>query len=115
MLDHTLVVWLGELADGSHGFEKWPAVTVGGEKLGYGLKTGQLVHFPSDIPIAAWSWRGELPSMGQPHQKLLSTIARAMGLKNSSGGAFDRMPIESLLGKGGQTVDCTGVVEELFI
>ena len=33
LLDNTMIVWAGELGDGAHGFERWPAVIVGGNRF----------------------------------------------------------------------------------
>jgi hypothetical protein len=62
VLDHTAVVWVNELGNGStHGHKLTPWV-IGGSAGGY-LKTGQLLSFPDE-----------------PHNRLLLTICHAMGV-----------------------------------
>jgi hypothetical protein len=60
LLDHTTILWTNELGEGnSHSHEDIPWVLVGG---GLGFKTGRTVTFP-----------------GVSHNRLLVTLARAMG------------------------------------
>jgi hypothetical protein len=60
LLDHTTILWTNELGEGnSHSHEHIPWVLVGG---GLGFRTGRAVEFP-----------------GVPHNRLLVTLARAMG------------------------------------
>ncbi|MDD9933339.1 MAG: DUF1552 domain-containing protein [Myxococcales bacterium] len=67
MLDHTLVVWAKELADGRlHDNVSVPFVLAGAP--GY-LRTGRYLRFD-----------------GEPHQKLLVSICHAMGLDNPTFG-----------------------------
>ncbi len=111
MLDHTTCLWVSELADGAHGFEQWPAVIAGGDAL----RLGQYVHMPSDTPFAGKTWNGgTLPAMGMPHQKLLTTIGRAMGVTDESGEPLSAMPVREIAGIDGAKIDCTGIIEELM-
>ncbi len=113
MLDHTLVAWVGELGDGSHGYDRWAAMLFGG---GGGFSTGRLLHYPRSTPIVGRPAVGAdvdhlLPTyntMGVPHQKFLTSVCQAMGLQT------DRMPVQTLTGRNGVAVDCTGVLTELF-
>lgn len=113
MLDHTLVAWVGELGDGSHGYDRWAAMLFGG---GGNFSTGRLLHYPRLTPIVGQPAVGPevdhlLPSyetMGVPHQKFLTSVCQSMGVE------IDRMPVETLIGKNGEVVDCTGVLTELF-
>jgi hypothetical protein len=60
LLDHTTILWTNELGEGnSHSHEHIPWVLVGG---GLGFKTGRALDFP-----------------GVPHNRLLVSLARAMG------------------------------------
>jgi len=60
MLDHTTILWTNELGEGnSHSHDDIPWLLVGG---GLGFKTGRAVQFP-----------------GVSHNRLLVTLARAMG------------------------------------
>ncbi|APR77312.1 Hypothetical protein A7982_02659 [Minicystis rosea] len=61
VLDHTAVVWVNELGNGTHGHERTPWVIAG--SAGGFFKTGQLLSFP-----------------GQPHNRLLVTLCHAMGV-----------------------------------
>ena len=112
MLDHTLVVWTSELADGVHGFDRMPVLLFGGSCW----STGRYLHYPSDVPYPAWVWDGvRRPSSGRPHQQLLSSILRAFEVPDpETGGDWNAMPIASLRTPDGVDVDCTGVLEELF-
>ena len=113
MLDNTLVAWVGELGDGSHGYDRWAAMLFGG---GGGFSTGRLLHYPRLTPIEGRPAVGDdvdhlLPTyqtMGVPHQKFLTSVCQAMGLQ------IDRMPVETLRGRNGEVVDCTGTLTELF-
>ena len=41
MLDNTLCLWAVEVADGAHGFDRWPAVLAGGQGM-----DGRYMHYP---------------------------------------------------------------------
>ena len=105
MLDNTLCLWVVEVADGAHGFDRWPAVMAGGQ----GMQMGRYMHYPRDTPYEGWQWDlGTTSSMGVPHQKLLTTVCQSMGLDVSS------MPLETIRGIGGVTIDCRGPLEGVF-
>ncbi|MBC8071012.1 MAG: DUF1552 domain-containing protein [Deltaproteobacteria bacterium] len=111
MLDHTVCLWVSELADGSHGFEKWPVVIAGGS----GLRLGQYVHLPSDTPYAGVRWDfSKLPAMGMPHQRLLTTVGRSLGVVDAHGDPLAAMPVRELAGIDARSIDCTGIIEELL-
>jgi hypothetical protein len=60
LLDHTTILWTNELGEGnSHSHEHIPWVLIGG---GLGFQTGRALEFP-----------------GVPHNRLLVSLARAMG------------------------------------
>ena len=62
MLDHTMVVWGSEIADGnSHEMNNMPFVVAGGGA--YGVRTGRFLNFNGAI-----------------HQRLLVSMAHYMGL-----------------------------------
>ena len=110
MLDHTLLVWAGELGDGAHGMDKWPCVLAGGQAW----PGGRLIHHPRDLPFDTWSWDGQnLPATGRPHQQLLNSIARAFEVQDETGEAW-QAPLREIVDGQGQRIDCTGVVEGLF-
>ena len=104
LLDHTLVVWMSEMADSWHGFDRYPAVVAGGGGI---VRLGRWVHYPRDTPYEGLQFT-PTPTMGRPHQPLLTTLARAMGVE------ADAMPVRSVTGAGAQTIDCTGVLPELL-
>ena len=112
MLDHTLILWTSELADGVHGLDRMPVVLLGGQSW----SMGRYLHYPSDVPYPAWVWDGvRRPASGRPHQKLLSSVLRAFGVPNpETGGDWDSMPITELSGEAGAKIDCTGVLDELW-
>ncbi len=112
MLDHTLVLWTSELADGVHGLDRMPVLMFGGQAWA----TGRYIHYPSDTPYRAWVWDGvRRSSAGRPHQKLLSSVMRAFDVPDlDTGEQWSAMPIRELPGTEGATIDCTGVLDELF-
>lgn len=102
MLDNTTVVWCGELADGAHGYERWPIVVIGGR----GLRQGNYEYWPSDTPFAGYLWDGSRSSsMGVPHQKFLTALARSFGVE------IDHMPITQVTGIDGAQIDCSGALD----
>lgn len=78
MLDHTIILWTSELAHGGHGHDGWPAVIVGG---GQRFRTGRWLHYEHDtLTTTTASWVNDNTTIGLPHNHLLVSIARAMGL-----------------------------------
>jgi len=98
LLDNTLCVWLGELGDGTHGFNKWTAVLAGGSAF----QMGRYLHFPDETPLEGWTWDGSIPQMGKPHQHLLISLLQAFGIET------DRFGSTEILGTDGVKIDCTG-------
>ena len=71
MLDHTVVVWINELGSGGdHRHERTPWVIAG--NAGKHFKTGRLVSFP-----------------GEPHNRMLLSLAHAMGVEETEFGDPD--------------------------
>ena len=67
---------------------------------------GRYMHYPRDTPYAGWQWDlGTTTSMGVPHQKLLTTVCQSMGLN------VNNMPVETISGIGGVTIDCRGTLQ----
>ncbi|MEM7156798.1 MAG: DUF1552 domain-containing protein [Myxococcota bacterium] len=112
MLDNTLVLWTSELADGIHSLDRMPNMLFGGQTW----NMGRYLHYPSDTPYEAWVWDGNRrSSAGRPHQKLLSSVMRAFDVPDpDTGEQWSAMPIRELRGMGGATIDCTGVLDELW-
>lgn len=104
LLDNTLVVWMSELADSWHGFDRYPVVVGGG---GGALRLGRWIHLPRDTPYEGLQYVPD-PLMGRPHQTFLTSVAQAMGLD------VDSMSIKSLRGSNGQSIDCSGTIPELM-
>ncbi len=75
--DNTLIVWISELATGGHSHNQWPVVMLGG---GHSFKAGRYLRFPQTVPhpvTEGWNPGGYV---GQPHQPLLTSICREMGM-----------------------------------
>lgn len=106
LLDNTMILWVGELADGAHGFDRWPAVIVGGNGFS-SFRYGEYIHHPSNIPVYGKGWFAPLPAMAQPHQKLFVSIAQQFGLET------DIIGEPYLPADDGTTIDCTGPLEGL--
>ena len=106
LLDNTMIMWVGELGDAAHGFDRWPAVILGGNAFS-SFRYGEYIHHPSDIPIFGKGWYEPLSGMAQPHQKLFTSIAQQFGLDTRVIGE------PSLPADDGSTVDCTGPLEGL--
>jgi len=103
LLDNTMIVWVGEMGDGAHGFERWPAVIVGGNGFS-NFRYGRYLYHPSHTEIEAWSYNGTLDRIALPHQHFLVSLAQQFGLDIDSVG-------ETSLQAG--SVNCTGPLEGL--
>ena len=107
ILDNTVVLWAGELGDGAHGLDRWPAMLIGGGGCTQ-LKLGQYIHFPNTTRLDCWSADvGIKPTMGLPHQNLLNTI-----LKEFDPWA-DHMGEQEIIGSDNQVIDCTERIPEI--
>lgn len=100
LLDHTLVVMCGEIANGSHEVTRLPWLLVG-DACGQ-LRTGRCLTFDRRstrtgrvVPIDQWA---DLDQEGRPHNDLHVSLANAMGIE-----------IESF----GEASVCTGPISEL--
>lgn len=102
LLDDTLVVWASELGSPEHGFPRWPVVLAGGDSFFAGA--GRYLRFrePNLVP-GAW---GDA-QMGPPHNRLLVSIARALGA------AVDQVGRAAVPLQGGGVLSCTGPLERL--
>ena len=66
VLDNTMIVWAGELADGAHGYDNYPVVIAGG---GWAFGTGRVIRWAPKTPVKGLLWNGQLgTTMGEPHQ-----------------------------------------------
>lgn len=105
LMDHTLIVWGGEVGDGWHGYQRYTPLVLGG---GWAWDTGRFVHRPFGThPVQMTDAVDGFVTSGVPHQKLLVSIARAMGLDVDSVG---RREITS---RDGDRIDLTGPLEGL--
>jgi hypothetical protein len=102
LLDNTMVLWVGELGDGAHGFERWPAMIIGGNSFS-SFQYNRYLYHPSHTPVEGWSFLGNLPSMALPHQLFLNSIASQFGISTGVG--------ETHLLDG--SIDCSGILEGL--
>jgi hypothetical protein len=104
LLDNTVVLWMSEMADSWHGFDRYPIVYEGG---GGRLKLGQWAHYAPASQMDFLSPNGE-SIMGKPHQTFLQTLLTAMGEPTNAIG------VESVTGRSGVRIDCTGVLNEVL-
>ncbi len=82
LMDNTLIVWGSELGDGWHGYRNYCPVLIGGA---WAFDTGRYLYWPHETPaemrVPAQVAPGGLTRFaGVPHQRLLVSIAQAMGL-----------------------------------
>lgn len=82
LLDHTVVVVVSHIADGSHSVQRLPW-TVIGDAHGY-FRTGQVIHFDRvQDPVKSWI------DHGRPHNDLFVSLANAMGITTDTFGRAD--------------------------
>ncbi len=82
MLDHTIILWVSELAHGGHGHDGWPVVMVGG---GQRFRTGRYLHYEHDtLTTTTASWVDDNERIGLPHNHLLVSVAQAMGVETDT-------------------------------
>ena len=82
LLDHTMVVFTSQIADGSHSLTKLPWMIIGD---GQGeLRTGRYVRSERrDHPSKSWL------TLGRPHNDMFVSVARAMGIQTDTFGNSD--------------------------
>ncbi|HCH66543.1 MAG: hypothetical protein CL927_00575 [Deltaproteobacteria bacterium] len=101
MLDNTVILWITELADSWHGMDRYPVVVAGGANSG--LQLGRYVHHARLTPFETVQATPDR-FMGVPHNRLLVTVARAMGLD------LEQVGRAEIPGWDGSTIDCTGAL-----
>ncbi len=106
LLDNTMILWVSELGDSTHSFDKWPVVIGGGNGFSQ-FRMGRYLHYPADTPYRGWHWDGQLPTMGRPHQHLINSIARQFGIDDSIG-------IQSFRGKNDALINCAQTLTEMI-
>ena len=108
LLDSTLIVLMDEISHGSHGHDQWPVVMLGG--FGGAFRMGRYLRYPRVNPAPAFNGSGAYA--GVPHNHLLVSICRAMGLP------LDHMGIQSVYartgGFAGQSISLTGGLDGLI-
>ncbi len=109
VMDNTLIVWGSELADGWHGYRHYCPVVIGGS---WHFKTGRYLYWPHQTPSqvlvpASVSGGGYSELCGLPHQRLLVSVAQAMGL------ATDHVGIEHVQSQTGHLIECSGPLAEM--
>ncbi|MEO2194941.1 MAG: DUF1552 domain-containing protein [bacterium] len=104
MMDNTLIVWGSELGDGWHGYSHYCPVLIGGS---WAFNTGRYIHWPHETPAemrvpSQILTGGNTRVSGIPHQHLLVSVARAMGLD------VDHIGLEHVRGQRGDFIDVSG-------
>jgi len=110
VMDNTLIVWGSELGDGWHGYRNYCPVLIGGS---WAFKTGRYLYWPHETPaemrvptqILA---SGTTQLSGIPHQQLLVSVARAMGLE------VDHVGLEQVRGQRGDFINLDGPLHGLI-
>jgi hypothetical protein len=92
LLDNTAVVWLTELATGTHELSRVPNV-IAGSGGGY-FRPGRYVHYPQSNLQVAW---GGTAQVGPAHERLNVSLMHAMGMTERRAFGLDQVSI------GGQT------------
>ncbi len=100
LLDHSVVVWLTELATPTHLHTDHFALVAGSGDF---FKTGRYVRYPRDTsnPISG------MAAMGPGHNRLFVSLMRAMGQPDTSFGQRE------VRGADGSTISLTGPLSEL--
>lgn len=100
LLDNTLVVWLPELATGSHMFDDVPTIIAGGGASGF--SPGRYIKFPLDVPNMGCGYGCRESFIGPGHVRLFVNAMQHMGMTDN---AFGRT---SATADDGSTVDLSG-------
>lgn len=104
LMDHTLIVWGGELGNGWHAYDQYCALTVGGD---WHFDTGRYLHWPTaSTPVEMLSASGGTVMSGIPHQHLLVDVVNAMGVET------DHVGIHTLESKAGDRISVRGGLPE---
>lgn len=93
LLDNTAVVWLTELATGTHELSRVPNVIAGGGG-GY-FRTGRYVHYPQSTLTVGW---GHQEQVGPAHERLNVSLMHAMGMTDRRSYGLEDVNV------GGQTI-----------
>ena len=109
VMDNTLIMWGSELGDGWHGYSRYNPVLIGGA---WAFRTGRYLFWPDRTPIemrvpAQVASGGRTRLAGVPHQRLLVSVARAMGLE------VNHVGLRQVRGQRGDFVDVSGPLDRL--
>ena len=104
IMDNTLVVWGSELGDGWHGYCHYCPVLIGGE---WAFRTGRYLYWPHETPAemrvpSQVLTGGATRFSGIPHQRMLVSVARAMGLD------VGHVGLKHARGQRGDFIDVSG-------
>ncbi len=111
MLDNTVVAWFHEIATGRHGFHMMPYVLFG--NVGNYFKLGRYLRYAPNQDTPALPrreiWEGQLKAtLGPPHNKLMVSLVKALGLSHNQIGETSVVATKS-----GATIDLTGTLDRL--
>lgn len=111
LLDHTLIIWGSELGDPWHGYRWYNPVLFGGS---WAWPTGRYLYRPHQTPVelavpGSMEPSGRTQFSGAPHQPLLVSVGRAMGLD------IDHVGLDHVRGQRGDFVDCSGPLPGLVV
>jgi hypothetical protein len=105
LMDNTLIVWGGEMADGWHGYEKYFMMLAGGS---WAFQPGRYLHYPwGSTPIDLMLPFGSFTQSGLPHHHVLVSVAQAMGLD------VNQVGLHQLESRTGARVNLQGPLEGL--
>lgn len=109
VMDNTLIVWGSELGDGWHGYGHYCPVLIGGS---WAFKTGRYMYWPHQTPaemrVPSQILAGGTTRLsGIPHQRLLVSVAGAMGLE------VDHVGLKHVRGQRGDFIDLSGPLNGL--
>lgn len=108
LLDNTAVLWVSELATGTHKFSVWPALIAGGGNLG--LRTGRYRRqVPATVNPTPNPGFGGDPIIGRPHNHLLVSLARLYGADVDAVGGRELFSTE------GQRVNLANTLDDLLL
>ena len=104
IMDNTLIVWGSELGDGWHGYSRYCPVVIGGS---WAFNPGRYLHWPHQTPAemrvpSQILTGGSTRVSGLPHQHLLVSAARAMGLD------LDHVGLSHVRSQRGDFIDVSG-------
>jgi hypothetical protein len=99
MLDNTLVVWHNEMSTGDHLMHTVPFVLAG---LSDTIRGGTYLRTSDTVTVEG---RLGAQRVGLPHNRVLTSIGRAMGLDTDATGERE------IADRDGGVVDCTGALE----